>query len=58
MDMFQVYFATSNAAFEEDRNGSIARILREIANRITDGDHEGIVRDLNGNPIGEFSLTE
>lgn len=57
--MFQLYFSTSNAAFDQDYpNESIAHVVREVANKISDGELEGVVIDENGNRIGEFSVTE
>lgn len=57
--MFRIKFETDNAAFK-GRHGHIetVRILREIAEKIVDGHLEGKIRDVNGNTIGEWSLTE
>lgn len=54
--MFQLAFKTANAAFDGFECTESARILREIANRLEDGDLEGIVRDVNGNTIGSYSI--
>lgn len=52
---FKLQIACENAAFE-DRDAELARILRELAQRIEAGEHlEGggcIVRDINGNVVG------
>lgn len=58
--MFKMEFRTNNAAFEE-RGGAleVARILRDTAIAIEHGgQHVGTVRDINGNRVGEFELTE
>lgn len=57
--MFRLKFDTGNAAFGDlglDRE--TARILRETADRIERGKREGIVSDINGNPVGDFKLTQ
>jgi hypothetical protein len=57
--MFKIEIATDNAAFDDDEgNAEIARILRELADRIERGDAVGDwwelpLRDVNGNRIGE-----
>lgn len=55
---FKMEFSTGNAAFEEDGNYEIARILRKVADQVILGETEGIARDINGNTVGEWSLTE
>lgn len=55
---FEMKIHSSNAAFEENPAGEVARILRDIANDI-EGSHtycEGNCRDLNGNTVGSFSF--
>ncbi len=55
---------TGNVAFEgEGRGHEIARILRDIAERLKWVDcpkteDEGDIRDVNGNKVGEWYLTE
>lgn len=57
--MFQIQFKTDNAAFEDSPASEVARILREVADKIEDGaSFEGRVRDCNGNTIGSFELKE
>lgn len=58
---FTLQFAADNAAFEPDPNQEIARILREVANRIESGDSFNTFRniyDANGNIVGVFALKE
>ena len=60
MSTFAVHFDTDNASFgdcEFDTRYEIANILTEIADAVRNGKPtEGIVRDGNGNKIGEFRL--
>lgn len=54
-----ITFDTDNAAFD-DGNGpaETARILRNIAQRIEfSGATYGTAHDINGNKVGEWSLT-
>ena len=51
--------ACNNAAFEEEGYYSeIARILKEVSSRFGEGETNGSIRDLNGNWVGTFELTE
>lgn len=60
--MVEIKFKTSNAAFHDDngnedeyyRNQEVARILREIADRVEDYWDRGSIADLNGIKIGEW----
>jgi hypothetical protein len=48
---------TDNAAFDDDGGAvEIARILRNIADRLDQGEREGAAVDANGNKVGEFCL--
>lgn len=50
---------SDNAAFEEDSGAvEVARLVRQIADRIDQGEREGKLLDLNGNTVGEFLVTE
>ena len=60
----KIEFTTDNAAFC-DSNGDpsydhkaleIARILREITSEVRYGYDAGLVKDINGNVIGQWSL--
>lgn len=57
--MFRIEFKTDNAAFDDgNRAQEIARILRdEIAFQVRHGALGGIVRDINGNRVGQWSIT-
>jgi hypothetical protein len=52
MPGIKIKIATDNAAFEEDPETEVARILRELASRLEAGDHPSSIRDLNGNKVG------
>lgn len=58
MAKFKLEIVTDNAAFEEGPATELARILRDLANRVEqDGEFDGVVRDINGNVVGKHSLT-
>lgn len=52
--MLKVEIKTDNAAFSDNSNAELARILRELAKRIENGEQHGRLRDLNGNKVGQF----
>lgn len=65
--MFKIEIKTGNAAFADPHTGEysewhenygVARILREIADKIENGKREGKVMDYNGNSVGEFTFYE
>jgi hypothetical protein len=54
---FGVTIDTGNAAFGEhiyEATPEVARILRDIADRVEGGAMSGDVRDYNGNTVGAF----
>lgn len=58
--MFTLNFATDNAAFADGREAEIARILRELADKIADGDRDDMnlsIFDANGNSVGSAYFT-
>lgn len=57
--MFKCSFSTDNAAFDEFPASETARILREIARKIEQGESlgGGPVYDSNGNKIGHWEMT-
>lgn len=57
--MFTLTIKTDNAAFDEgDKGLEVARILRELANRLeTQSQTSGTLRDANGNTVGTWKLT-
>jgi hypothetical protein len=55
---FTLKINCDNAAFEENIPGEVARILKELAQQIEDGDNvpPWNLRDLNGNLVGKANL--
>lgn len=55
MATWNIRIKDANAAFDENPAGEVARILRDLADRIeTHGDEGRIaLRDINGNTVGE-----
>ena len=45
------------AAFQDGNDGfEMARILRQIADRIEDGYRYGVMHDINGNRVGTWNM--
>jgi hypothetical protein len=59
---FEVQIATDNAAFEEGCGYEVARILRELADRVEESELRNgdllRLRDVNGNRVGYATLAE
>lgn len=53
---FKVEIDTSNAAFEDEASIEVARLLKDIINKLEHGQYKGAVRDINGNKVGSFQL--
>jgi|GEM_PF-1015535 len=49
---------TRNAAFEGNPNGEVARILRELSERIDEGVFPEKLIDINGNTVGYVHIEE
>ncbi len=57
--MFEVNFETDNAAFADGGELEIAIILEKIADQVRNqGRTEGVIKDSNGNTVGEWNWTE
>jgi len=55
--MFRLEIETGNAAFQDGLGDlEVARILKEVTNRILGGFTEGAVFDMNGNRVGKFVM--
>lgn len=54
MSEFALNVKTDNAAFE-DAPEELSRILREVADKVQAGYGSGVIFDVNGNRVGEFS---
>jgi hypothetical protein len=62
MKTFILTFDMGNAAFDDDARVEVARILQTAANSIDDRGlpsegHETTLRDINGNRIGFYKIT-
>lgn len=53
---FKINIETDNAALADDGESEIVRILRKIANRIEEGERDGLVHDINGNRVGHWDV--
>lgn len=49
---------TDNAAFDENPKEETARILRTIAYKIQNGSEPITPRDINGNKVGTFEVSD
>lgn len=62
MSRFTLTIATDNAAFDPneggDVSGEVARILREVADKVESGRLEGVLRDINGANVGQYHHSE
>lgn len=47
-----------SSAFEEQPATELARILRGIASRAASGETSGVCRDINGNNVGTWEVSE
>jgi hypothetical protein len=57
--MVKIEFKTGNSTFsDEAKELEIARILKKIAYQIATGYDNDKIRDINGNTIGSWEITE
>ncbi len=56
--MFTLRIETENAAFAENLGGELARVLRDVADRLERSTcyDESILFDANGNRVGNYTL--
>ncbi len=52
--MFKLTVKTDNAAFEDNAQAELRRILQEIARTLNGLDDSGKVYDINGNHVGDW----
>lgn len=57
MKQFVLSIECENAAFNECEKEEVARILREVSDKLERGEEIGRVRDFNGNLVGEWMFT-
>lgn len=58
MKKLTISMNTENSAFEGNTEYEVARILREIADKIEQGHEPTKVMDINGNKVGEIEIKE
>jgi hypothetical protein len=56
-NIFTLDITLDNAAFEDDPCMEIARILRETADKVERGKHDGRTMDYNGNGVGKYGIS-
>lgn len=54
--MFKLEFETENDAFAYGTPEEVATYLRAVADKLEAGSWSGLLRDVNGNTIGSYSL--
>lgn len=55
--MFTLTIHTDNDSFTGDPTTEIARILREVADRLQNGEVVANLRDINGSHVGAYGLS-
>jgi hypothetical protein len=55
---FAIKINCDNAAFGDEPELEIIRILDRIKQKLTDGHTYGGIMDINGNSVGSFDTTE
>ena len=58
MDTVTITIRNTGSAFDDDAGHEIARILRDLAARIADGERPSTLRDYFGNRCGEVSFAD
>ena len=53
--MFTLSIKTENDAFTNDESHEITRILKEVASQVENGKECGVLIDINGNKVGNWS---
>lgn len=56
IEFITIKFGTGSAAFDDDNPAEIVRILRELADRFESGNPPSVIRDINGNFVGECQI--
>lgn len=51
---FKVEIDLHNEAFSQGPTCEIVRILTDLALRVSGGETKGLIRDINGNAVGNF----
>jgi hypothetical protein len=58
MSGFKLELTCDNAAFEGDPSVEIARIIRDLADSLDQGELDVVLRDINGNRVGKSMYFE
>ena len=58
MNKIIISINTANSAFEGNEGKEVARILRELADKLEHGGQPSSVRDINGNKVGTVDIIE
>jgi hypothetical protein len=58
MPRIHIVIDTDNAAFEDDYEGEMEKILEDVSVLVIDEQTEGILHDSNGNAVGEVTIKE
>lgn len=53
---FTLRIEIDNDAFVEDPHAEVSRLLRVAAGKVDEGNRTGILLDINGNLVGEFTM--
>lgn len=53
---FVLTIRMENAAFDPDPQWEVARILRDVVEKIDRGRTDGPILDINGNTVGKFEM--
>ena len=53
--MFTLFIETENDAFTNGESEEIARILKDLARQVENGTWCGVLIDINGNKVGNWS---
>lgn len=56
MESITITIRTVNAAFDGQESFEVARILRELADKIENGQEPNSVMDYNGNKVGNVEI--
>ena len=58
---FTLKINMDNAAFDRGEGRELARLLRAVAKRVDEtgaGENDGTIRDINGNKVGSWEISE
>jgi hypothetical protein len=58
MEKIVITIKTTNAAFEGNEEAEVAKMLRELADKLENGQRPEVLFDLNGNRVGSVSIWE